>query len=73
MLQLRRDAAAVLRSVRSGQPCLLTYRGEPVARLEPIAPPKDAFKDDPIYKLCDHAVDDGTPLTNREIDDLLYG
>ncbi|MEE8586463.1 MAG: type II toxin-antitoxin system prevent-host-death family antitoxin [Acidobacteriota bacterium] len=74
MLQLRREAAEILRSVRHGESCILTYRGVPVARLEPLpANQADLLEDDPIYSLCQHAVGDGDSLSNEAIDDIIYG
>ena len=51
---------------------MLTYRGRPVARLEPYtesAPPAD----DPIYRLAESSVDQGESLSNEEIDAIVYG
>ena len=73
MLQFRREAADILQSVRHGESWILTYRGKPVARLEPIAASPEPPRDDPFYSLCDHARDDGDSLTNPQIDDLIYG
>lgn len=36
LLQFRREAQSVIRKVRQGKSLILTYRGEPVMRLEPI-------------------------------------
>ncbi|HSR68103.1 MAG TPA: hypothetical protein VLU25_09180 [Acidobacteriota bacterium] len=73
MVAFRRAAAEILRSVRRGEAFVLTYRGAPVARLEPIQPEGEELKGDPIYALCEHAVEGGESLTNQEIDDILYG
>jgi prevent-host-death family protein len=71
MLDFRRDAARVLAKVRRGERLILTHRGKPVARLEPILnDPADA--DDPFYSLCELAEPAGS-LTNRQIDEILYG
>ena len=61
----------VLRRIRQGERLVLTYRGKPVARLDPVTeaePPTD----DPIYRLAELAVDDGSGLTNDEIDAIVY-
>lgn len=75
MLELRRDAAKALDAVRRGERLLLTYRGKPVARLEPVrsdaAPVGD---DDPLLRIDDFAVDGpGGVLTTGEIDRAVYG
>ena len=47
------------------------HRGKPVMRLEPIRetrPPAD----DPFYTIGRHAVSDAAPLTNEEIDQIVY-
>ena len=38
MLEFRHHAEKVIAQVQKGQRLILTYRGKPVARLEPIAP-----------------------------------
>lgn len=71
MLDFRRDAERVLAQVQRGERLILTHRGKPVARLEPII---DEHPDpnDPIYSLADLA-QSGESLTNAEIDRILYG
>jgi prevent-host-death family protein len=71
MLDFRRDAEAVIRKVRRGQRLIMTYRGKPVMRLEPIRD-KSPGPDDPFYKLAQLAAADGKSLTNEEIDQILY-
>jgi prevent-host-death family protein len=71
MLDFRRDAARVLAKVRKGERLILTHRGRPVARLEPIRD-ESIDPDDPIYSLCELAESAGS-LTNRQIDEILYG
>jgi len=71
MLEFRRDAEAIIRKVRQGQRLIMTYRGKPVIRLEPIqtAAPRP---DDPFYQLAQIATANGKPLTNEEIDQIVY-
>ena len=74
MLEFRRHAAFVLARVRAGQRFLLTYRGKPVARVEPIAPDQgEGGPDDPFYRLADQANSTGRSMTNKQIDQVLYG
>ncbi|MBI4545896.1 MAG: type II toxin-antitoxin system prevent-host-death family antitoxin [Gemmatimonadetes bacterium] len=75
MLEFRRNARRALEAVRRGERFLITYRGEPVARLEPVPPePSDVPEDDPLLRVDDFAVDGaGGPLGNEEIDRLIYG
>ena len=71
MLQFRRQAEAIVRQVQKGQRFTLTYRGKPVARLEPVANQPIAG-DDPIYDLAELASASAEPLTNAEIDRAVY-
>jgi len=72
MVELRRNTARVLQSLRQGHRLLLTYRGEAIARIEPVAE-RPVSPDDPIYRLADLAADEGAPITNDEIDEIVYG
>ena len=74
MLEFRRDARRWLEAVRSGEKLVLTYRGEPVARLEPVRPQKaDVPDDDPLLRIEDFAVDGpGGSLSNDDIDRVIY-
>ena len=71
VLDFRREAKRVIGKLRQGQRIVLTYRGNPVARMEPISETFIA-EDDPIYSLADLAVPDMKTLTNKEIDRLIY-
>jgi prevent-host-death family protein len=71
ILEFRKDAERILRRVQLGQRLILTYRGKPVARLEPIMG-KEPSDDDPFYRIDQLAVT-GQPLTNEEIDKIVYG
>lgn len=70
MLEFRKNALQIVKGVQQGQPVMLTYRGEPVARLEP---PESAPQTDPFYTLADLADGSGKSLTNQQIDETLYG
>jgi prevent-host-death family protein len=72
LVEFRRDAEKVIRRVQRGERLVLTRRGRPVLRLEPIqeAPPD---RDDPIYRLAEHAAPGGKSMTNRQIDRIVYG
>lgn len=71
MLEFRRDAENVLAKVRKGERLLLTHRGKPVARLEPVHA-EELDRKDPFYALCELAEPAGS-LTNQRIDEILYG
>jgi prevent-host-death family protein len=71
MSDLRRHAKKVIAEVQEGQTLVLTHRGKPVARLEPMVPftigSKDAF-----YTL-EELSQTGKPLGNGEMDRIVYG
>jgi antitoxin (DNA-binding transcriptional repressor) of toxin-antitoxin stability system len=71
MLDFRLDAERIIARIQKGERLVLTRRGKPVARLEPIV---DAGidADDPFYALCDLA-EPGGSMTNEQIDETLYG
>ena len=75
MLEFRRDARRTLEAVRRGERFLLTYRGKPVARIEPAGQgAAEVPKDDPLLRVDDYAIDGpGGPLANAEVDRLVYG
>lgn len=72
MLAFRKKASEVLAAVRKGQRIVLTYRGKPVARLEPIFE-QGPLEDDPFYDLGSLATSEGGPLTNEDMDRIVYG
>jgi prevent-host-death family protein len=72
MLDLRRHAERILRQVQGGQPLMLTYRGRPVLRLEPLEVVR-RDRTDPFYALADLADKGGSSLTNEQIDEIVYG
>lgn len=72
MLDFRRDAERIIARVQKGERLILTRRGKPVARLEPIRD-EPLASDDPFYSLCDLAEPSGPPLTNPQIDAIIYG
>lgn len=71
MLDFRNDAERILAQVIKGERMVLTRRGKPVARLEPIAQ-DTPNEDDSFYSLTDLA-QTGKSLSNKQIDDILYG
>jgi prevent-host-death family protein len=72
MLELRTDSEKVVKQLRQGESLTLTYRGHPLARLTPIADNSEISADDPLYRLHEHADDRLKPLSNDDIDGLVY-
>jgi prevent-host-death family protein len=75
MLEFRRDANRALEAVRRGERLILTYRGRPIARLEPMREPKGgAPEDDPLFRIDEYAVlGPRGRISNAAIDRLVYG
>ena len=75
MLEFRKDAQGILRRVAKGERFLLSHRGKPAARLEPLAPdaPFDPGKDR-FLTISRRASPSPKGKTNhRDIDSILYG
>lgn len=71
MLELRKDAENIIRQVQQGEHFVLTYRGKPAARLEPVKA-ESISTDDPFYQLSSLADEQGESLTNEAMDALIY-
>jgi prevent-host-death family protein len=72
MVDFRLHAEKIIAQVQKGQRMILTCRGKPVARLEPIVQ-ESLAADDPFYALDSLSDAAGESLTNEQIDDILYG
>lgn len=72
MLDFRQHADQIIAQVQAGERLILTCRGKPVARLEPIAT-DTVNAEDPFYALDELASSTGESLTNEQIDGILYG
>ena len=72
ILEFRQRAKSILASIEKGRSIVLTYRGKPVARLEPITN-QTMQGVDPFYQLGDIASPDGESLSNSKIDQIVYG
>ncbi|HEX9729401.1 MAG TPA: hypothetical protein VGA37_12915 [Gemmatimonadales bacterium] len=75
MVEFRRNARRALDALRRGERLLLTYRGEAVARLEPVRAVAGVVpEEDALLHIEDFAVDGpGGAFSNAEIDRTLYG
>lgn len=72
MLDFRQNAEKIVARIQKGERLVLTYRGKPVARLEPVVAPT-VNDDDPFYRLDQLAETNGRSLTNEQIDRAIYG
>ena len=69
---MRFEFERVLRAVKAGRSLTLTYRNKPLARIVPLKEEQGVAEDDPIFRLHELAEPIG-PVTNAEIDSLVYG
>ena len=70
MLELRLNTKKIIKQVQSGQSLILTRRGNPVARIEPIIQEiQDA--NDPFFLLS--GIGKVASLSNAEMDGIIYG
>lgn len=75
MLEFRRNAGSVLRRIARGERLVLSHRGKPAARLEPVtAAPAANSLDDPFLGIGRRATSSPKGKTRHaEIDRILYG
>ena len=75
MLEFRQDAEGILRRISKGERFVLSHRGRPAARLEPIATsaPSDPAND-PFVAIARRATRSPKGKTrHQDIDRILYG
>jgi len=74
MMELKQNAADIIRQIGRGRRFILKYRGKPAVRLEPIhaarakKPGRDSF-----YSLAELATRNGKSLSNEAMDRIIYG
>jgi prevent-host-death family protein len=74
MLEFRKSAEKILRRVSRGERFILSHRGQPLARLEPLAKSQAPSPDDPLLTIGRRAVPSPKGRTpHSEIDRILYG
>jgi len=71
MLDLRQHAKQIVDRAQHGERMLLLYRGRPAMVLEPYREEKEQG-DDPVFSLSSVS-GKGESLSNKEIDEVLYG
>ena len=75
MLEFRRNAEGVLRRIARGERLVLSHRGKPAARLEPVNRPATPDPEtDPFLTIARRATPSSKGKTDhRDIDRILYG
>ncbi|MBN1984458.1 MAG: type II toxin-antitoxin system Phd/YefM family antitoxin [Chitinivibrionales bacterium] len=71
LLEFRKNARKVIHGAQRGQSMIITYRGKPVCRLEPIRDAQPS-EDDRLYSLSNLADETSENLTNSEMDRIVY-
>ena len=75
MLEFRRNAESLLRRVAKGERFVLSHRGKPAARLEPLHGPSMTDPgSDPLLNIARRATPSPKGKTkHQDIDRILYG
>jgi|WetSurMetagenome_2_1015567.scaffolds.fasta_scaffold1538957_2 prevent-host-death family protein len=73
LLAFRRNAKQVLKWVQQGQQMVMTYRGKPVARLDPIGSHRRPSVDPFLGLVGLSKRSRGKSVSNAEIDKIVYG
>jgi prevent-host-death family protein len=75
MLEFRQNAQSVLRRVAKGERLLLSHRGKPAARLEPLTSAANkALSNDPFLTIVSRATASPRGKTGHaDIDHIVYG
>jgi prevent-host-death family protein len=75
MVEFRQDSEGVLRRVAKGERFVLSHRGKPAARIEPLHSPSSADPaNDPFLTIARRAKPSPKGETpHGEIDQILYG
>lgn len=74
VLEFRRNAEKIIRWSKQGKRMVMTYRGRPVMRLEPIEEKEAVSEDDPFLQL--EGIAEGKQredLSNEKMDEIIYG
>lgn len=71
--ELRSRTRSLVRTLEGGKAVSLTYRGHKLAQIWPLKSHNGIRADDPLYCFPHVADKSAKPLTNREIDRLVYG
>jgi antitoxin (DNA-binding transcriptional repressor) of toxin-antitoxin stability system len=71
--QLRSQTRSLVRTLEGGKSVSLTYRGHKLANIWPLKSKNGVGADDPLYHFHRLADKLAKPLTDSEIDRLIYG
>jgi len=71
--QLRSRTRLLVLALENGNAVSLTYRGHKLANISPLKLKSGVRADDPLYRFHRLADKSAKPLTDRQIDFLVYG
>lgn len=71
--ELRSRTRSLVRTLAGGKTVSLTYRGKKLAKIWPLKVKNGVAADDPFYRFPRVADESAKPLTDREIDRIVYG
>ena len=72
LLTFRKNSKKILEWSKRGERMVMTYRGKPVCRLEPMGDPV-VDENDPFYQMDRLAQEKGGSFNNTQIDKIIYG
>lgn len=71
--ELRSRTRPLVRTLERGQSVSLTHRGQKLARILPLKLSDGVTVNDPLYRFHRLSTKRARPLTDQEIDRLVYG
>jgi antitoxin (DNA-binding transcriptional repressor) of toxin-antitoxin stability system len=71
--ELRSKVRSLVRSLENGKPVGLTLRGRKLAEIFPVRHFNGIRTDDVLYRFHRHASHKAKPLSDREMDRMIYG
>jgi len=71
--ELRSRTRSLVRTLPAGKTVSLTHRGKKLAKMWPLKSKTGISSDDPFYSFPRTADKSAKPLTDREIDRIVYG
>jgi antitoxin (DNA-binding transcriptional repressor) of toxin-antitoxin stability system len=71
--ELRSKTRSLVRTLENGQPVRLTHRGHKLAGIFPVRQTNGIRANDRLYRFHYHANAKAKPLSDREIDRIVYG
>jgi antitoxin (DNA-binding transcriptional repressor) of toxin-antitoxin stability system len=71
--ELRSKTRLLVRALENGKPVGLTHRGHKLASIYPVRQANGISANDPLYRFHRHASLKAKPLSDREMDRIIYG